>query len=155
MTSGGARAHSGPAPDPNALRRDRDKAGWTTLPAARTDPAPSWPLSRASARELVLWAREWTRPQAVMWEANGQEEEVALYVRSLAFAERPSAPVSARVLVRQQQEALGLSLPGLARLRWRIGPTSAPVSARANLRTEEPETIQSARERYLSRRGEA
>lgn len=127
--SGGARAHSGPPPDPNALRRERDKAGWTTLPAERTGPAPEWPLSRASARELVLWEREWRRPQAVMWEANGQAEEVALYVRSLAFAERPKAPVSSRVLVRQQQEALGLSLPGLARLRWKVA--TAPVQSEA------------------------
>lgn len=127
MTSGGARAHSGPAPDPNALRRERDKAGWTTLPAERTGPAPAWPLTRASARERTLWEREWRRPQAVMWEANGQEEEVALYVRSLANAERPKAPTSARTLVRQQQEALGISLPGLTRLRWKVA-TAAPVA---------------------------
>lgn len=50
---GGARVNSGPAPDPNALRRDRpsDAAGWTTLPAEgrrRADGKPSasprWPL---------------------------------------------------------------------------------------------------------------
>jgi hypothetical protein len=64
-----------------------------------------------------------------MWETNGQAEEVALYVRSLAFAERRDAPVSARVLVRQQQEALGLSLPGLARQRWRIATTAEQPAA--------------------------
>lgn len=55
-----------------------------------------------------------------MWERNGQEHEVALYVRSLVAAERRTAPVSLRVLVRQQQEALGISMPGLLRNRWLI-----------------------------------
>jgi hypothetical protein len=49
MVSGGARVNSGPAPDPNALRRDRerglDKDGWLTLPAGGyTGPIPAWPL---------------------------------------------------------------------------------------------------------------
>jgi len=74
-----------------------------------------------------MWVREWRRPQAVMWEVNGQHEEVALYVRSLAEAERPRASVAARTLVRQQQEALGLSLPGLARNHWII---DLPASSR-------------------------
>lgn len=59
-----------------------------------------------------------------MWEANGQQTEVALYVRSLRDAERPKAPVSMRTLVKQQQEALGISLPGLARNRWIIASTT-------------------------------
>lgn len=47
MPRGGARFNSGPAPDPNALRRDRpsDKDGWTTLPAGGfTGKIPPWPL---------------------------------------------------------------------------------------------------------------
>ena len=88
---GGARAHSGPAPDPNALRRDRDGESWVTLPAeGRSGAAPKWPLAGKSKREAELWAQEWKRPQAVIWEANGQEIEVALYVRSLIAAESSS-----------------------------------------------------------------
>jgi hypothetical protein len=127
VTSGGARARSGPAPDPHALRRDRpsDQAGWTHLPAqGRQGSAPRWPLSRATRRELDLWEIEWRRPQAIMWEANHQEVEVALYVRTLRDAERPKAPVSVRTLVKQQQEALGVSLPGLLRNRWIIANTA-------------------------------
>jgi len=67
-----------------------------------------------------LWAQEWKRPQAVIWEANGQEIEVALYVRSLIAAEKNDAATNARTLVKQQQEALGLSLPGLLRNHWKI-----------------------------------
>lgn len=139
MAKGGARARSGPPPDPNALRRDRDGKDWVTLPEGRDGEPPAWPLTRASKRELALWVSEWRRPQAVMWERNGQELEVALYVRSLAAAERAKAPVNLRTLVKQQQEALGISLPGLARNRWRIehvepaqvGPVQRPVGASA------------------------
>jgi len=46
--------------------------------------------------------------------------EVALYVRRLVEAERPDAPVSVGTLVRQYADALGLSIPGLRALRWRI-----------------------------------
>jgi hypothetical protein len=129
VSKGGARARSGPAPDPNALRRDRPSDGqWTHLPAAgRQGEAPEWPLSRVTRRELELWTREWRRPQAVMWEANGQHVEVALYVRSLVGAERPKASVALRTLVRQQQEALGLSLPGLLRNRWIIAGLPEPA----------------------------
>lgn len=124
MPKGGARARSGPPPDPDALRRDRkeDKAGWTTLPAdGRPGDPPVWPLADQTERERVLWEQEWQRPQAVEWERNGQMSEVAMYVRSFASAELMNATVAARTLVRQQQEALGISLPGLLRNRWRIG----------------------------------
>jgi hypothetical protein len=129
VTKGGARARSGPAPDPNALRRDRPSdSQWTHLPAAgRQGEAPAWPLSRVTRREAELWAREWRRPQAVMWEVNGQHVEVALYVRSLVGAERPKASVALRTLVRQQQEALGISLPGLLRNRWVIAEMADPA----------------------------
>ena len=119
---GGARARSGPAPDPDALRRERDGESWTTLPAeGRKGRVPKWPLARASKRENEIWRGEWKRPQAVVWQRNGQELEVALYVRSLVAAEALDAPTNLRTLVKQQQEALGISLPGLHRNRWRIG----------------------------------
>jgi hypothetical protein len=105
------------------------------LPASgREGDPPSWPLSRAVKRERDLWAAEWRRPQAVEWERNGQEVEVALYVRSLVAAEHPDAIVGARTLVKQQQEALGLSLPGLARNHWRIGDVAPAATAEAPAR---------------------
>jgi hypothetical protein len=138
----GTSNRSGPAPDPNALRRDRDGKDWISLPpVGRTEPAPKWPLTRPSSRELGLWASEWARPQAIMWEINGQELEVALYVRSLVAAERNSASVASRTLIRQQQEALGLSIPGLARNHWRI---AQPEVARPRARRDDRP---SARER--------
>jgi hypothetical protein len=64
-----------------------------------------------------------------MWERNGQAEEVALYVRALAVAERPKAIVASRTLVRQLMHELGISAGGMLRLRWIIAPqtgTSRP-----------------------------
>jgi hypothetical protein len=127
----GGHGKSGPAPDPQALRRERDGVDWITLPAdGRKGRAPKWPLSKQTAREKSLWAPEWKRPQAVMWERNGQEIEVALYVRSLAEAERDEATVAARTLVRQFHESLGISLPGLARNRWIIQGSDAPIGSK-------------------------
>ena len=139
---GGARARSGPAPDPNALRREKDSGDWITLPEeGRQGPAPEWPLADQLDREAVLWEQEWTRPQAVMWERYGQELEVALYVRSVIAAEQHDAPTNARTLVKQLQEALGLSVPGLLRNHWRIEGGSDEGVA-------EPIPIASARERF-------
>lgn len=126
---GGARARSGPAPDPDALRRERDGDSWTTLPIeGRKGDPPEWPLTEMSEREGVLWRREWLRPQATVWERNGQEIEVALYVRNLVEAEEPGAAKGKRDLARMAQETLGLSLTGLARNKWRIGASAESVA---------------------------
>ena len=120
MAQGGARGRSGPAPDPNALRRERDNGTWTTLPARREGPTPLWPLSGGSKRERSVWDSLWSLPQAVMWEQSNQQREVALYVRQLVRAESPKASAADRTLVLRMLENLGLSQPGLARNRWRI-----------------------------------
>lgn len=125
MASGGARTQSGPPPDPNALRRNRksDAAGWHTLPAeGRTGATPEWPLADVQPREWDLWRDLWTRPQAVMWERLGLHLEVALLARTLMEAEQPEARTEIQKITRQHMESLGLTAPGLLRLRWRIGP---------------------------------
>lgn len=134
MSKGGPRARSGPPPDPSALTYN--EAEWTVLPAAGRDgDTPAWPLAQVRPRELELWLEEWKRPQAVMWERQGQELEVALYVRSVVAAENHEASTAARTLVKQLMEALGISVPGLLRNRWRIAPApatdagAAPVAA--------------------------
>lgn len=118
---GGARARSGPAPDPDALARDRDEGEWKVLPASgRVGDLPAWPFADVSDRERVLWADMWSRPQAIMWERQRQELEVALYVRRFAEAELPGSATTLSTLVRQLSEGLGLSVPGLLRNKWRI-----------------------------------
>jgi hypothetical protein len=121
MTKGGARARSGPAPDPNALRRDRDAGEWTVLPAdGRLGAMPDWPLTEQSSRETELWEDLWRKPQAIMWERYGQGVEVALYVRRLTEAELMDSRVNLSTLVRQMADSLGLTTPGMRANRWRI-----------------------------------
>lgn len=151
MPKGGARTRSGPAPDPTALRRERDAGEWTILPAeGREGATPDWPFEEQGVREAVLWERLWRMPQALMWERYGQELEVALYVRRLAEAEKPDSAVVLSTLVRQMADSLGLTTPGMRSNRWRVDrpsesdeeptgststtPTIAPTSARARLR---------------------
>lgn len=139
MASGGARAVSGPPPDPMALRRDRpdDQASWTLLPAAgREGEPPAWPLLQASERAAHHWRELWALPQAVMWERLGQRHEVALCVSALAEVEAGGAPVATQRLLRSSMESLGLTVQGMLRNRWRIvgpvapEPESKPASAR-------------------------
>ncbi|BBC30008.1 hypothetical protein SGFS_013020 [Streptomyces graminofaciens] len=148
MPKGGARTRSGPPPDPEALRRERDAGEWTILPAeGRQGATPEWPLIELTDREAKLWDRLWEMPQALMWERYGQDIEVALYVRRLVQAEQPDAFVNLGTLVRQMADSLGLTTPGMRANRWRIerpneeremsagpSPTIAPTSARARLR---------------------
>lgn len=151
MPKGGARTRSGPPPDPNALRRDRksDRAGWLILPVEGRLGAPLvWPLTEPTSRELEVWGAEWRRPQAVEWDRAGQEAEVALYVRTFVAAESPQATAALRTLVRQQMDSLGITAPGLARLRWRIG--LPPGSADAPETPAAPRRTDSARRRVAN-----
>lgn len=131
MPKGGARTRSGPAPDPTALRRERDAGEWTILPAeGRDGDVPEWPLTDATGREEVLWALMWAKPQALMWERYGQQVEVALYVRRLVEAEDRQASVTVGTLVRQMSDSLGLSTPGMRANRWRIAAEEPVVAPR-------------------------
>ena len=148
MTSGDARAQSGPPPDPSALRRDRksDAATWVVLPAeGRKGDPPTFPLSSPTAREREWWIRLWATPQAVMWERNGQVYEVALYCRRLTEVEKRGSSVALGTLVRQMSEQLGLTIPGMHRLRWRISTNE--VAEKREQRTE-TETTPSVRDRF-------
>lgn len=130
MPSGGARLRPGPAKDPNALRREHDKVEWTRLPSERVGETPSWPLSRQTLRERVVWEREWRRPQAVMWEQAKQWPEVAMYVRQFVRCEKPNASAADRRLLQSQMGDLGLTQSALAKFLWRIGDDSAQPTQR-------------------------
>lgn len=131
MPRGGARAVSGPPPDPDALRRNRpgDAAGWKTLPAeGRQGPPPEWPLVDVQPREWDLWLDLWSRPQAVMWEAMGQTYEVALLVRNLGEAEQPGARADVQKIVKQYMDSLGLTVQGMLRNRWKVADAQADTA---------------------------
>lgn len=129
MPSGGARARSGPAPDPMALKPNPATGEWISLPPARSGPVPEWPLTTASEREAELWPPLWVKPQSVMWERYGQHLEVALYVRALAAVELPGAPVALFTVVRQMADSLGVTVPGLRANRWKIPAAAADDGA--------------------------
>lgn len=153
MTSGGARTRSGPPPDPTALRRDRKSDGeWTLLPAeGRPGDPPEWPLAEHedglwAAREMEMWRRLWSTPQAAQWEKLGQEIEVALYVRRLVEAEQPGARANLATLVRQMADALGLTIPGLRTNRWKFAADQ--VAAKREEKKAEAPARKSARDRF-------
>jgi len=153
MPKGGARTTSGPAPDPDALRRDRDAGEWTLLPAeGRKGDLPAWPLVGHSDREAELWSQMWAKPQAFVWERNGQHLEVALMVRNLTMAELPGCPVNLGTLVRQQMDSLGLTTPGLRANRWKI--TRDEVADRRSAKPAAP-ARQASRDRLKALRGAA
>lgn len=134
-------SRSGPPPDPNALRRDRDGKDWITLPESRKGAVPAWPLDVApNAAEKALWKKMWRKPQAVMWEQQDQHLEVALYVRRFIEASQPKAPTSLTTVVKQMSDSLGISTPGLRCNRWKIGAPeseSAPKTQTASVSSRE------------------
>ena len=123
----------GPAPDPNALRRDRNTdEGWHVLPVTgRPGDPPDWPLTPATDRELLHWVRLWKMPQATRWEVLGQFVQVAMYVRRLVALEEPDANAALGNHVLRLEEGLGLSIPGMRRNRWQIGPQQSPPAEQA------------------------
>ena len=122
VSSGGARARSGPAPDPNALRRDRkDDADWVTLPReGYTGEVPLFLLPDASASEVELWGTLWRKPQAFMWAKLGLEFEVAAYVRAFIESVQPKATSGLKTAVLRMSAEIGLSLPGMHTMRWKF-----------------------------------
>lgn len=122
MPSGGTRSRSGPAPDPNALRRDRkDDADWVTLPAeGYQGEVPRFPLSVALGAETDLWSILWRKPQAFMWAKLGLEYEVAAYVRAFLESTEAEASAGLKTAVLRMGAEIGLSLPGMHSLRWKF-----------------------------------
>ena len=167
MPKGGARVNSGPPPDPNALRRDRqvDRDGWTTLPAAGFDgPVPEWPLGAMAklgelaelfaGQELKHWERLWRTPQAAAWARLGWTHDVALYARWLALAE--AGDMKAASEARQWSDRLGLNPAAMLRNRWKVADDE--LAQRRAPRTPsagQPSRRASARERLAKAAGAA
>jgi hypothetical protein len=143
MGSGGARLRSGPAPDPNALRRDREGRDWVKLPhVGRPGDPPPWPeeIPAPTVAEQVMWTRLWHTPQALVWEADGVVDTVALYVRQFIACGAAEASVARLTLLRQLQDSLLLSIPALHAARYTIGaaPVDRDAEAEARSRAAHP-----------------
>ncbi len=136
MPRGGSRPGAGRPPDTGSLAEAirLESGAIRTLPRERRGQAPAWPLSKATARELVVWRRLWKKPQAVVWEEQGSADEVAFYVRTYVEAEERDVAATRRTLLLQQQNSLMLTQASLLRAGYRIStstPTSSPGSAPA------------------------
>lgn len=171
MPSGG-HARSGPAPDPNALRRDRkDDAAWVTLPTEPIADVPEFPLSRIPvydiywedkkrmkefdeaatealwATEVALWAELWRKPQAHMWSRLGLKHEVAAYVRAFVRSVSADGNASDRTAALRMAAEIGLSLPGMHQQRWKFAEDE--VAAKRKSTTRRP-AKSSARDRLAA-----
>lgn len=146
--------NSGPAPDPNAIRRNRpsDAASWTTLPATGLQgDIPDWPdviEDPPTMQELALWQQLWRQqPQAHIWKSHGLELAVATYVRTALYAASIGAKATYLTAVRQQSEGLLLTPAALRSSRYRVlteaeaapqDPDSAPAPVLSIVPATEP-----------------
>jgi len=164
MPSGGARARSGPAPDPNSYRSlNKD---WTDLPAdGYTGEVPVFPLPRAVQFmtyfedgkkvteadpdeteavwdvELDLWEELWKKPQAAAWASLGLKMQVAAYVRAFLESIKADAVSATKTTVLRMETELGLSVSGMRQNGWRIGDadsTSDSASTKTTTRKTAP-----------------
>lgn len=119
----------GPAPKKHA-RFGTGRAGWVVLPVeGRTGHTPAWPLS---GRSPAGWADLWRKPQAVMWEKNGDEFLVARYLKLRNMIQDPDTmdDVNAAALseLRQMEDRLGLSPMAMKRLQWEMADVGASAA---------------------------
>lgn len=129
MSSGGARARSGPAPNPNSVRGARGE--WVSLPVeGRRGRVPVWPFPDALSEWGVKeWRRLWRLPQAVMWERLDMQVQVAVYVKTLdevVHAERAQANVLGQL--QRMETSLGITVAGMHANRWKIADAAAVES---------------------------
>lgn len=143
MTSGGARARSGPAPDPNSARSERRGLSFAALPPdGRHGETPEFPLPRMdifdvdgdgkresdmgatevwAEREKDLWEWAWTTPQAVAWEKEPWRwYTVAQWVRLAVTCEQSDAKAADKTALLKVAEQIGLTPAGLTLNRWAI-----------------------------------
>ncbi|SFR76056.1 hypothetical protein SAMN05428970_2009 [Agromyces sp. CF514] len=147
MPSGG-HGNSGPARDPNALRRDRaDDGAWVTLPTVFDGDAPAWPLELLTGTESALWDELWLKPQAAMWSKLGLKFQVAAYVRAYLESVEPGAVNGLKTGVLRMEAELGLSIPGMTRLGWKFAEDEV-----AEVRQEKQRAV-SARDRLRAING--
>lgn len=130
MASGGARARSGPAPDPDSYRsQSRD---WIDLPAGGfAGEIPEFPLADALVLEVELWAELWRKPQASAWAALGLKYQVAAYVRAFLESVQAEASAGLKTAVLRMETELGLSIAGMKQNLWRISTDAAPAGSSA------------------------
>lgn len=147
MAKGGARNRSGPPKDPNSLKSSAIGFTLTALPNGGHDgEAPDLfdYLPDASSRQLDIWAKLWTTPQACAWSIEPWRWPViADLAKYLARADDPEAPIGIATAVRQLRDDLGLSKAGLIANGWAIAHDETAAK-----RETKPTKRASARDRF-------
>ncbi len=159
MASGGARARSGPAPDPRSGRSDSRGLSFELLPAdGYRGRIPRFPLPRIefcvftkvgekindpdgsesfADRERELWKWAWRTPQATVWKREPwRQYTVALWVRTAATCETQRATAADKTALLRLADQIGLTPAGLAANGWQIGSEgeTAPVASGASVK---------------------
>lgn len=144
MPSGGARARSGPARDPQSARSDKLRRSVRVLTgeSRRGVKPPRFPLPKVTIfdtvegerievegaskvvndRERALWRWAWQQPQAEVWsEQTFFAYLVAQWVRLAVKCEDPDAMAADKNAMLRLADQIGLSPSGLALNGWVIG----------------------------------
>lgn len=144
MPKGGARARSGPAPDPNS-ERSRKGGGASAAFSATALPSegyagevPAFPLPRTvrltsdglddagteafRERELAIWADIWATPQAAAWAREPYRwPTIGEFCRIKAAVEAdPDKSASLLARLREYRNEIGLSPDGMRMNGWAI-----------------------------------
>lgn len=75
-----------------------------------------------------MWSQMWKKPQAIVWEEQSSQRQVAMYVRTSVEAEEPGATAALRGLLLRQENDLMLSHAALLRGGFRISTNPAPTA---------------------------
>lgn len=149
MPSGGARARSGPAPDPRSGASDRKGLKFKSLPSeGYSGDIPNFPGPAPTARVRAWWDWAWTTPQAALWATQQWSwivPAVADWCSLKARAEADDAPVALIAAIRQREGDILLSNDALLRAGYTVAVDE--VSEARESKATEPDRPLSARER--------
>lgn len=150
MPSGGPRARSGPAPDPNSARSDARGLILTDLPIeGYQGKPPRFPLPQMdlsfrneagllvedadgsksfARRERALWKWVWSTPQAIAWAREPwRHYAVAQWVRQSVICESAGAKAADKTAMLRLADQIGLTPAGLVLNGWKIVAQIAPA----------------------------
>lgn len=145
---GGARNRSGPAPDPDSGRSDARGYTLSALPnEGYAGEAPEFPLMPFTVkrwetedkrrfqvtdddatelfreREVELWEKAWTYPQACAWSLEPWRwNTVAMWVRTQVVCESSEATAADKGAIHRFADQIGMTPAGLRENGWAIAP---------------------------------
>lgn len=181
MVSGGPRAHSGPAPDPNSGRSASRRLDFQALPAEGYEgPIPDFPLDPIvlfsehfedggkvreadhdasidfHSREGVVWTEAWRSPQGAAWATESWRWPiVAEYCRLKVTVELdPGSNASLVGQLHRYREQIGLTPAGLRLNGWQIARDEVGARREKSPKSETSGGRMSARERRLKAVGD-